>query len=84
MQSFGHGLERRLQQIQYALSGNFGVYTQWENFNPDSSGVIKYESLIDRTEAQGVINRNEALQVYTKSMMGELSLTLDYLQYLRQ
>ncbi|XP_052799160.1 uncharacterized protein LOC128230758 [Mya arenaria] len=56
-----------------ADTGNFGVYTQWENFNPDSSGVIKYESLIDRTEAQGVINRNEALQVYTKSMMGEVN-----------
>ncbi|WAR02168.1 hypothetical protein MAR_008726 [Mya arenaria] len=56
-------------------SGNFGVYTKWvqENFSPDSSGVTKYETLINNAEAQGVINRNEALEVYTKSMMGEVN-----------
>ncbi|XP_052798102.1 uncharacterized protein LOC128230119 [Mya arenaria] len=62
------------QQIA-ADTGNFGVYTKWvqENFSPDSSGVTKYETLINNAEAQGVINRNEALEVYTKSMMGEVN-----------
>ncbi|XP_052800069.1 uncharacterized protein LOC128231370 [Mya arenaria] len=62
------------QQIA-ADTGNFGVYTKWvqENFSPDSSGVTKYETLINNAEAQGVINRNEALEIYTKSMIGEVN-----------
>ncbi|WAR02170.1 hypothetical protein MAR_008728 [Mya arenaria] len=62
------------QQIA-ADTGNFGVYTKWvqENFSPDSSGVTKYETLINNAEAQGVINRNEALEIYRTSMMGEVN-----------
>ncbi|WAR02118.1 hypothetical protein MAR_008676 [Mya arenaria] len=78
MSSYTNMVPRQTHIELYNLTfekGNFGVYTKWvqENFSPDSSGVTKYETLINNAEAQGVINRNEALEVYTKSMMGEVN-----------
>ncbi|KAH3819073.1 uncharacterized protein LOC127831628 [Dreissena polymorpha] len=60
------------QQIN-AIGGSFGVYDEWvkANFNPDSSGVEKYEKLINTAEQDGHIDRKIALDVYTASMKGE-------------
>ncbi|XP_052286866.1 uncharacterized protein LOC127882336 [Dreissena polymorpha] len=55
-----------------AKVADFGVYTRWvkENFNPDSSAV-EYEKLINAAFDLGIITKEEALNVYEKSMKGE-------------
>lgn len=60
------------QQIG-AGEGNFGVYTDWVriNLNPDSSGVQKYEKIINDADKTGHITRDLALAVYKGSMKGE-------------
>ncbi|XP_045192634.2 uncharacterized protein LOC123548979 [Mercenaria mercenaria] len=57
-----------------ADTGNFGVYNKWvtENLNPGSHGYEKYEAVINNAAEQGLIDSQMALQVYTRSMQGEV------------
>jgi hypothetical protein len=57
------------------LQGNFGVYKKWvmENLDPDYHGYSKYEKVINAAFVEGRINLNVALDVYTRSMQGEVA-----------
>ncbi|XP_045192636.1 uncharacterized protein LOC123548980 [Mercenaria mercenaria] len=57
-----------------AETRNFGVYSKWvtENLNPGSRGYEKYEAVINNAAEQGLIDSQKALQVYTRSMQGEV------------
>lgn len=51
----------------------FGVYTEWvnDNLDPNDTGAEKYEKLINNAETTGYLDRQQALEVYAKSMEGE-------------
>ncbi|VDI32425.1 Hypothetical predicted protein [Mytilus galloprovincialis] len=62
-----------LGQQLTAAKDNFGAYTDWvnSNFDPSSKGYKKLEVRVNAAFSNKQIDRNKALNIYSKCMTGE-------------